>query len=271
MSGSVELGIRELDYAAARELAKFQGEQLFFMSELPRMAERAAQELLKLDSDVLRIDTLFAQFHAGMLEAQTILALGESVVEILNLEGLSCLNQVSAQVLSEYRGCQLLVYPESLDTQTASCLALAEPDLLCVSVKRMDVGVARVLSRSRARDDLQIVVQEGIDAAVASELAEYRGGRLWIGWDPEGQPDATTARALAGVAGTLRLEIQSIDPELARALATHTGVLDLDCLESLDVASAQELAKAQCSALILDGLSRRSKKIWKAATAEEQQ
>ena len=271
MTGSVELEIDELDCSAAKELAKFRGEELFFMGDFPQMDECAAKELLKLGPNVLRIENLFAWSHAKAIEDKTLLALARYVHEILNLQGFPCLNQVSAQALTEFRGWQLLVYQKVLDLETARCLSLAEPDLLSVSVEQMDKEVARELSCSRARDDLQIVVNSGIDASVASELAQYQGGCLWITWQGNDQLDEETARALASVAGALRLEIEEIDQEVAKALASHTGVLDLGCLESLDATVARILAHATAEISELGQLSQRSKKIWKAAQAEKEQ
>ncbi len=56
MTGSVELEIYTLGCPAAKELAKFRGEELFFMNDFPQMSECAAKELLKLGPNVCFIE-----------------------------------------------------------------------------------------------------------------------------------------------------------------------------------------------------------------------
>lgn len=179
--GTINLEVGSLNNAAVAALSNFQGKQIHFSAALPKMDENCARQLLKLgDAGQLSIDWLRAQDHLPNLERSTFLALTQ-YADSVDMDGFGDINTNEAEVLSKFRGTQLLLYVDTMSENTAKLIAMTETDLLMVSVSHMDLHVATALSTSAASDELQVVVEKDtISKNSATALSFYQGNTLRV-------------------------------------------------------------------------------------------
>lgn len=165
----------------------------------------------------------------------------------LNLAGLSELTIDVAAVLARYEGDLLLDGLSSLSPQAAAALATHAGS----AGKAVDPeAIAARVSEAFEQGDLQLSRFEEI-------IAEFGGEgsipTLSLGGLIAMKPDV--AAALAGHTGDLRLDgLKSLSAEAAAALATHVGSLSLGGIDGLDADVAEALVPHRGDVFIPDAV-----------------
>lgn len=248
-------GPTRIDPAAAEALAKYAGGDLRLPSlrTLNAAAARALAASTSWDGKMLRLDRLDAATAEELLKNDRWRAyLPNTTVD-----------EATARVLAGYKGDGLCFRLNTLSADTARALAGFEGDTLTIlgltaleadaaaalvgfqgkilslhNLKTLDADVARTLANLKVWDGyLQL---EALDATTAAGLV---AGTSWNG-RAACRIDEATARVLARHTGDeLSLNLATLSPETAEALAAFTGKkLEIIALNTLDAATIKALA-----------------------------